>query len=44
MRRLYLFGGGFVNFDQSPATFVEAVGGNSPRIGLLFSDRKHIGP
>lgn len=42
MRDLFLFGGGLVNFGQLSVPFVEAAEANSTRIGLLFSDRKHV--
>lgn len=44
MRGLFLFGGGFVNFGQLSALFMEAIEGDPARIGLLFSDRKHVEP
>ena len=43
MRQLFLFGGGFSHFERLSESFVKAAGGTSARIGLLFSDREHIG-
>ncbi|MFZ5825682.1 MAG: Type 1 glutamine amidotransferase-like domain-containing protein [Bacillota bacterium] len=37
MRRLFLHGGTFDNFEATSAPFVEAAGGRSARIGLLFT-------
>lgn len=37
MRRLFLHGGTFDNFAATSAPFVEAAGGRSARIGLLFT-------
>lgn len=37
MRRLFLHGGTFDNFETTSAPFIEAAGGRSARIGLLFT-------
>lgn len=44
VRELFLFGGGFGRFEQLSEPFVQAAGGASARIGLLFCDASDVEP